>query len=143
MQAANTAGKCSGNAAPTASRASRKAPRPAARSAAMARATTSRGASSAERVIAGHEGLAVAVHQARAFSAQGLGGQGRGVGADVDGGGMELDELGIVDARADGGGQGQALAAHGGRIGGDRIEAAEAAGRQDGGRRDDLHAAPA
>ncbi len=94
------------------------------------------------RMITGHEGLAGEIDQTRAVSAQSFGGQGRGVGAHVYGGGMKLDELRIDDARSDGGGQGQTLAAHGGRIGGDRIETAETAGRQDCGWSDDFQAAP-
>ena len=47
-----------------------------------------------------HEALAGAIDQNRAFAAQRFGGQRRGIAADVDGGGMELHEFGIGDARA-------------------------------------------
>ncbi len=89
-------------------------------------------------MVAGHEGAALAVDQLGALAAQGFGGQRRGVGADVDGGGVELDELGIDDLSPGQGGQGQALAPDLGRIGGDGVEAAKAAGRQDHGGGGDL-----
>ena len=41
----------------------------------------------------GHEALALLVDQDRAFAAQRLGGQRRGIAADGDGGGMELHEF--------------------------------------------------
>ena len=43
----------------------------------MARLTTSRGASSAVRVIIGHEAMAVAIDQVRPFAANGFGDQRR------------------------------------------------------------------
>ena len=55
---------------------------------------------------------------------------------------MELHELGVGDAGAGAGGQGQPLAAHGGGIGGDRIKAADAAGGQDHRRCGDLDETP-
>ncbi len=94
-------------------------------------------------MIAGHEGVTVAVDQLGAFPAQGLGGQGGGVAPDVDGRGVELHELGIGDAGAGGGGQRQALADGRGRIGGHCIEAAQPSGRQDGRGRQDLAQAAA
>jgi hypothetical protein len=53
--------------------------------------------------------------QDRALAAQGLGGQGGGIAADVDGRGVELHELRIGDLGPGQGGQAQALAAHLGR----------------------------
>ena len=44
-----------------------------------------------------HEALSGAVDQNGALAAQGLGGERRGIAADVDGGGMELHELGVGD----------------------------------------------
>jgi hypothetical protein len=89
-------------------------------------------------VIAGHEGFAVPIDQLGAFAAQGFGGQRGRIAADVDGGRVELHELGIGDGRAGQGRKGQALALEVGRRGGDAIEAADAAGRQDGGGSDEL-----
>ena len=142
MQAAKTAGNASGNASPT-------------RLAGVEEGAAAGGALGGDgpgdhvarrevagRVIAAHEGRAVGVHQPRALAAQGFGGQRRRIGRDVDGGRMELDELGIADARAGQGRHGQALAAHAGGIGGHGVEAADPAGRQQGGRGDDLDRSP-
>ena len=90
------------------------------------------------RVISRHERLAVAVHQPRALAAQGLGRQGRGVAADIDGGGMELDELRIGDLRAGQGGEAQTLAPQLGRSRSHGIETADTARGQNHGRRDNL-----
>ncbi len=91
------------------------------------------------RVVGGHERPPLGVDQHRALAAQGLAGQGRRVEVDVDGGGVELDELGIGDLSPRQGRQRQALAADGDGIGGDGVEAAQAAGGEDGGRGGDLH----
>ncbi len=142
MQAANTAGKWLSNAAPIASR---RIEENRAAEALLAFDRPGHDIARREvagRVIAAHEGLALGVHQARALAAQGLGGQGRGIGADVDGRGVELDEFRIGDLRPGHRRQGQALAAHGGGVGGHRIEAAQAAGGEDRRGRGDLdHAA--
>ena len=66
----------------------------------MARATISRGASSASGWTRSHEALALVVDQHRAFAAQRFGRQRRGIAAHRDGGGMELHEFRIGDQRA-------------------------------------------
>ena len=58
-----------------------------------------------------HEALAAAVDQQRAFAAQRLGGERRGVAADIDRGRMKLHELCIGDGGAGAGGDGDAFAA--------------------------------
>ncbi len=93
------------------------------------------------RVLALHEPCARPIHQRCAFAPQGFAGQGRGVDIDGDGGGVKLDEFGIGDPGAGQGRQGQALAANGAGVGGDLIEAAEAARGEDCRRRDDLELA--
>ena len=75
-----------------------------------------------------HEALAAAVDQHRTLAAQSLGGERGGIAADIDGGRMELHELGVGDHGAGTGGNGDAFAARFARIGGDRIELARAAG---------------
>lgn len=77
------------------------------------------------------------VHQRRALAPQRLGGERRGVQAQVDGRGVELDELGIEHRRARQRRHRQPLAPERARVGGDRVEPAHAARRQHGrGRRD-------
>ncbi len=70
--------------------------RPARRSAAMARATTSRGASSGRRVIARHEGCAVGDGQLRALAAQRLGGERGGIAAQFHRGRVELQSGSVI-----------------------------------------------
>ncbi len=95
-------------------------------------------------VIGGHERRAEAAStRIGALAAQGLAGQGRGVEAEVDGGGVELHELRIGDPRPGQGRQPQPLAAHGGRVGGHGVEAAEPAGGQHRRRSDHLDQPPA
>jgi len=53
-----------------------------------------------ERVIVGHEGASGAIDQFCAFATQGFGGEWGRVAADIDGGGVELHELGVGDQRA-------------------------------------------
>ncbi len=89
-------------------------------------------------MVLGHEGVAFTVDQLRARAAQGLGGEGRGVGPDVYGGRVELDEFGIGDGGARQGRGGQAFAAQLARVGGHRIEAAQAPGGEDHRRGDDF-----
>jgi hypothetical protein len=74
-------------------------------------------------------------------AAQGLGGQRRGIPADIDGGRVELDELRIGDHRAGQSGHAEAFAFQLGGGGGDGVEAADAAGRQDRRRAGDLQPA--
>ena len=81
-----------------------------------------------------HEAAAGLVDQDRAFAAQGLGRERRGIAADVDGGGMELHELRIGDDGAGAGRHAEAFAARFQRIGRHRVERAKAAGRKDDGR---------
>ena len=82
-----------------------------------------------------HEALAASVDQHRAFAAQRLGGERGRVAADIDGGRMELHELGVGDHRAGPGGDGDAFAARLARIGGDGVDLAGAAGREHHGAR--------
>ncbi len=77
-----------------------------------------------------HEPLSGAIDQNGALAAQGFGGQRRGIAADVDGGGMELHEFGVGDPRPGARAHGQRRARRLRRIGGQRIERADAAGRQ-------------
>ena len=86
----SAAGKC----APTASRASRKAPRPA------CAFKMDRARHHVARRQIGDERFALGVDDMCAFAAQRFGRERRGIAADVDGGGMELHELGIGDQRA-------------------------------------------
>ena len=118
------------SASPMAARQSRKAPRPAATSVNTARATTSRGASSARGSSCRHEAFAGRIDQRRAFAAQRFRRQRRRIEADVDGGGMELHELGVGDHGAGARRHGDGLAARVRRVGRDRVEAADAARRQ-------------
>ena len=90
----------------------------------------SRGASSASGWIAQHEALARAVDQRRAFAADRLGGERRGIAADVDRGRMELHEFRIGDERSGARRDGKALSARLVRVGGHRIEMPDAAGRE-------------
>ena len=75
-----------------------------------------------------HEALAASVDEQRAFAAQRLGRERRGVAADIDGGRMELDELRIGDHGAGASGDGDTFAARLARIGGDGVDLAGAAG---------------
>ena len=75
-----------------------------------------------------HETLPPPIDEQRAFAAQGLGGERRGILANIDGGRMKLDELGVGDDRAGAGGDGDALATRLARIGGDGVDLARAAG---------------
>ena len=95
-----------------------------------ARATISRGASSASGWIAQHEALAALVDQHRAFAAQRFGRERRRIAADVDGGRMELDEFRIGDDRAGARRDRKAMPARLARIGGDRVKSPDAAGRE-------------
>ncbi len=70
-----------------------------------------------------HEALAGGVDQDGAFAAQRFGGQRRRIDIGVDGGGMELHELGVGDHGAGAGREGNGLAARVARIGGDVVEA--------------------
>ena len=56
-----------------------------------------------------------------------FGGKRRGIAADVDRGRVELDELGVGDDGAGARGHAKAAAFRLGRVGGDRIEVADAA----------------
>ena len=80
-----------------------------------------------------HEAQARAVDQGRAFAAQGFGAQGRRVEAGIEGGGVELDEFGVLDHRAQTGRHGHGLALGSGRRGGQREEAARPAHGEDRG----------
>ncbi len=99
-----------------------KAPRPAARSVWMARATTSRGASS-ETKCSPRPLISLAPSPPER-----LGRQRRGIAADIDGGRVELHEFRVGDQRARARGHGHALGDRGGRIGGDGEQPARAAG---------------
>ena len=81
----------------------------------------------------GHEALAQIIDEDSAFAAQRLGGEGRRIGTGRNGGGMELDEFGIGNDSPGTGRHTHGMAAHAGRIGGDGIKAAQAAGGQHGG----------
>ncbi len=127
------------NCAPSASRASRNAPRPAAISANTPRATMSRGASSAERMLRQHEALALGVDQRRAFAAQRFGRERRRIAADHDRGRVELHEFRIGDDGAGARGDRQPEPAGLRRIGRHGIEMPDAAGRQHHRARGDVH----
>ena len=94
----------------------------------MARATTSRGASSASGCTLEHEALAGAVDQLRALAAQRLGGERRRIAADVERGRVELHELRVGDHRAGARRHAEAVAFRLRRVGGDGVEMADAAG---------------
>ena len=85
------------------------------------------------RMKAQHETLAMFVDQGGAFAAQCFGGQRRGIAADGDGSGMELDEFGIGNNGAGTGRHAQSFAARFQRIGGDGIERAQPTGGENDG----------
>ena len=74
-----------------------------------------------------------------ALAAQRLGGERRRVAADVERGRVELDELGVGDDGAGAGGHAEAAALGLRRVGGDGVEMADAAGREDDGARRETH----
>ena len=78
------------------------------------------------------------IDQLGALAAQRLGGERRRVAADVDGGRVELHELGIGDDRAGARGHAEAAALRFRRVGGDGVEVADAAGGQDHGARREI-----
>ena len=91
-----------------------------------------------------HEALAGGVDEDGTFAAQGFGGQWRGIDIGVDGGGMELHELGVGNHGAGAGREGDGLAARVGRIGGDIVKRTDAAGGDDdGARRNEIEQAAA
>ena len=90
----------------------------------------SRGASSASGCERQHEALARLVDQHRAFAAQRFGRERRRIAADHDRGRVELDEFGIGDDGAGARRDRKPEPARLGRIGGHRIEMADAAGRE-------------
>ena len=77
-----------------------------------------------------HEALAGFVDHDRAFAAQGLGGERRGIAANGDGGGVKLDEFRIRNHGPRFRRHADADAAGLNRVGGDGVEMADAAGRQ-------------
>ena len=81
-------------------------------------------------VHARHEALAAGVDEDGALPAQRLGRERRRVGPDVERGRVELHELGVGDDGAGAGGERERLAARVGGIGGDGVEAADAARRE-------------
>ncbi len=83
-----------------------------------------------QRIERPHEAITPAVDECRAFAAQGLGRKRCGIAADIQGGRMKLHEFGISNDRARAGGDCEALSACFRRICRDRIEMADAAGRQ-------------
>ena len=107
----------------------------------MARATTSRGASSAALVVLGHEACAVGQAQQAAFAAHRFGNQ-EGLGLRVvKAGRMELDEFHVGDPAAGAPGHGDAVAGRSVGIRRIQINLAGAAGRDQrirGAERDDL-----
>ncbi len=86
-----------------------------------------------------HEAFALAVDQRRAFAAQRLGRKRRRIAADHDRGRVELHEFGVGDHGAGARGDRKARSVGLGRIGGDGIEMADAAGRQHDRARGDHH----
>ena len=99
----------------------------------MARATTSRGASSF------HEPLAADVQEQGAFAAQSLGKEKAGGAGDVQGGGVELDELHVGDFGSGAPGERDAIAGGYIGVGGIEEDVAEAAGGQEHGARAELN----
>ena len=80
-----------------------------------------------------------AIDERRAFAAQRFGGERRRIDAGVDGGRMELHELGVGDHGAGASRHGDGFAARIGRVGRDGEQRADAAGREDhGGGRNEL-----
>ncbi len=77
-----------------------------------------------------HEAFAACVDEGRAFAAKRFGRERRRIAADVDRGGMELNEFGVGDDGAGAGGDGDAFAARFAWIGGDGVELPRAAGRK-------------
>jgi hypothetical protein len=75
-----------------------------------------------------HEALAAAIDQHSAFAAQRLGGERRGIAADIDRGRMKLHEFRVGDGGAGARSDGNAFAAGFAWIGGDGVELARAAG---------------
>ncbi len=84
-------------------------------------------------VDGGHEALTQVVDQDGALAAERFGGERGGIGASRDGGGVKLHEFRVGDDRPGAGGHAHCVAADARRIGGDRIEPAQAARGQHGG----------
>ncbi len=97
----------------------------------MARATMSRGASSARSSKRGMKRSAVRQQQARTLAAQGLGDQ-KGLGPGVvEAGGVELHELHVGDPAAGAPGHGDAVAGGHVRVAGVEVDLAGTAGGED------------
>ncbi len=132
-------GTARGTSSPTASRASSSGRRPAPSADQRARATTSRGSSSAlgpasarTRRPRSSTSVAPAPRSASVTKRH-------RVGTHVERRRMELHELEVREARAGAPGEGQAVAARLGRVGGPREELADAAGREHHGGRPVQH----
>ena len=96
----------------------------------MPRATISRGPSSASGSTSSRKRRPAAVDDDRAFAAQRLGRERRGILADVNGGRVELHEFGVGDQRSGFGRHRHAFAAALRRIGRDAIEPPDPARRE-------------
>ena len=81
--------------------------------------------------LAFHEADAGLVDEDGAFAAHGFADERHGVAADIERGGVELDEFEVGEGGAGAGGEDEALADGAGRIGAVAVEAAEAAGGDD------------
>ncbi len=101
----------------------------------MASETSSRGASSARRMIIGHEALAESVAQVGALAAQGFGQEMAGRAGDVEHGRVKLHELHVAQLGAGAIGHGMAVGGGDRRVGRLAKELAGAAGRQHDGPR--------
>ncbi len=98
----------------------------------MARLTTSRGASSAAGVVFLHEAMAVAIDEIGAFAADGFGDEGAAGAGDVEGGGVELDHLHILERCAGTVGHGVTVGGGDAGVGGFAEELSGAAAGDDG-----------
>ncbi len=83
-------------------------------------------------VVVGHEAAAVAGEELRAFAAQGLGDEEGARAGEGQCGGVELDEFHIADHGAGLEGEGDAVPGREGRVGGQGVELAAAAGGENG-----------
>ena len=127
-QASNTVGNRSGNASPTAARASRNARRPGGERGPEGPRDDVARQQLGLRPGVGQEPTAFLVHEGRPGATQRLGEERHRVGAHVEGGRVELDELQIGEARAGAPREGEAVAGRLRRVGRPREDLADAAG---------------